>query len=169
MENRPGAVDLLLSLNCQLTTNLKGYTAMDFALQNKFAGVALVMVTHPTRYILPSVVFHIAPNILMKCTRGLRAILLQTPLVGLAASIEYSLFYCRGDEILAMTSGKYSSIMLALVATMPQVVQAVLDRCITKSDNKTDSELYHVKFYYFQKLSSERKIKFVFTFSLDQV
>ena len=52
-----------------------------------------------------------------------------------------------------MTSGKYSSIMLALVATMPQVVQAVLDRCITKSDNKTDSELYHVRFHYFQMLA----------------
>ncbi|CAG7718043.1 unnamed protein product [Allacma fusca] len=52
----------------------------------------------------------------------------------------------RGDEILAMTSGKYPSIMLALVATMPHVAQAVLDRCITKSENKTDSELYHIKY-----------------------
>ena len=70
MENRPGAVDLLLSLNCQLTTNLKGYTAMDFALQNKFAGVALVMVTHPTRYVVFSSHF-IAPNLPVMCPRGL--------------------------------------------------------------------------------------------------
>ncbi|CAL8070273.1 unnamed protein product [Orchesella dallaii] len=52
----------------------------------------------------------------------------------------------RGNEILAMSSGKYPSIMLALVATMPQVVAAVLDRCIIKSDEKSDSEHYNIKY-----------------------
>ncbi|ODM99617.1 Transient receptor potential cation channel subfamily A member 1 [Orchesella cincta] len=98
MENQPDAVDLLLTLNCNLTYNYKGFSAIDFALQNKYAGVALVMVTHRT----------------------------------------------RGNEILAMSSGKHPSIMLALVATMPQVVAAVLDRCIIKSDAKSDSENYNV-------------------------
>lgn len=60
----------------------------------------------------------------------------------------------RGNEILAMSSGKHPSIMLALVATMPQVVAAVLDRCIIKSDTKTDSEHYHVcTFYVFCDIS----------------
>lgn len=50
----------------------------------------------------------------------------------------------RGDEVLSMTAGKHSSIMLALIGTMPQVVTALLDRYITKSDAKSDSEQYHV-------------------------
>jgi hypothetical protein len=52
MEDQPGAVDLLLTMNCKLTYNFKGFSAIDFALQNKFGGVALVMVTHRTRYTL---------------------------------------------------------------------------------------------------------------------
>lgn len=51
-----------------------------------------------------------------------------------------------------MSSGKYPSIMLALVANMPQVVSAVLDRCIIKSDAKTDSEHYHVTSYFYKFL-----------------
>jgi len=43
-----------------------------------------------------------------------------------------------------MTAGKYPSIMLALVATMPQVVTSVLDRCIIKSNVKMDSDHYYV-------------------------
>lgn len=49
MENQPDAVELLLTLNCNLTYNYKGFSAIDFALQNKFSGVALAMVTHRTR------------------------------------------------------------------------------------------------------------------------
>ena len=36
------------------------------------------------------------------------------------------------------------NLMLALIATMPQVVTALLDRCIIKSDSKSDSEHFHV-------------------------
>ncbi|OXA64028.1 Transient receptor potential cation channel subfamily A member 1 [Folsomia candida] len=100
MECQPTAVELLLTMNCALTYNFNGFSAIDFALQNKFTSVALVMVTHRT----------------------------------------------RGDEVLSMTAGKHSSIMLALIGTMPQVVTALLDRYITKSDAKSDSEQYHIKY-----------------------
>lgn len=47
--------------------------------------------------------------------------------------------------MLGLYGGKHSSIMLALIGTMPTVVTALLDRCIIKSDTKTDSEHYCVK------------------------
>lgn len=44
-----------------------------------------------------------------------------------------------------MASGKYPSVMLGLVALMPQVASTVLDKCIDKSNLNTDSEFYQVK------------------------
>lgn len=49
MENQPDAVDFLLKMNCALVYNSKGFSAIDFALDNKFSAVAQVMVTHKTR------------------------------------------------------------------------------------------------------------------------
>ncbi|CAG7734886.1 unnamed protein product [Allacma fusca] len=49
INNEPKVADLLLRLKCQLTYNNDGCSAVDLALINKFAEVALVMVTHKTR------------------------------------------------------------------------------------------------------------------------
>jgi ankyrin repeat protein len=49
MENQPDAVDYLLKMNCALVYNSKGFSAIDFALDNKFPAVALVMVVHKSR------------------------------------------------------------------------------------------------------------------------
>jgi transient receptor potential cation channel subfamily A protein 1 len=49
MENKPNAVSLLLSLNCQLLYNIQDLSAIDYAIHYKFSEAALAMVTHGKR------------------------------------------------------------------------------------------------------------------------
>ena len=48
--NQPRAVSLLLKLDCKLSYNDAGFSAIDYALQKKFVDVVYLMVTDSKRY-----------------------------------------------------------------------------------------------------------------------
>ena len=52
LNDQAKAVDLLLKLECNLTYNKDGQSAIDYAIMNKFTEVAYVMATHKHRYSL---------------------------------------------------------------------------------------------------------------------
>ncbi|KAG8225859.1 hypothetical protein J437_LFUL004789 [Ladona fulva] len=64
----------------------------------------------------------------------------------------------RDAEILALKSQKYSCVILALIASMPRVFEAVLDKAITKANCKKDSK----EFYVVQHTRLERKLPKLF-------
>ncbi|CAG7721204.1 unnamed protein product [Allacma fusca] len=100
-KNQGKIADLLLRLNCRLSYNEGGYSAVDLALLNNFVEVTYVMVMHKT----------------------------------------------RGDEVLGLCAGKYPCVMSALVAKMPAVAKAVLDKSVRKSLNeKPDSTDFRVDY-----------------------
>ncbi|CAG2068201.1 unnamed protein product, partial [Timema podura] len=49
MENKPNAIDLLLSMDCKLLYNYLDMSAIDYAIYYKFPEAALAMVTHEER------------------------------------------------------------------------------------------------------------------------
>lgn len=49
MENKPGTISLLLTLNCKLIYNYLDMSAIDYAIHYKYAEAALAMVCHPVR------------------------------------------------------------------------------------------------------------------------
>lgn len=52
----------------------------------------------------------------------------------------------RAAEIMALKSDKNPSVTLALIATMPQVFEAVQNNCITRAECKKDSMNFYVSF-----------------------
>ncbi|XP_067644879.1 transient receptor potential cation channel subfamily A member 1 [Eurosta solidaginis] len=52
----------------------------------------------------------------------------------------------RANEVMALRSDKYPCVILALIASMPKVFEAVLDKCITKANCKRDSKSYYIKY-----------------------
>lgn len=50
----------------------------------------------------------------------------------------------RANEVMALRSDKYPCVILALIASMPKVFEAVLDKCITKANCKRDSKSFYV-------------------------
>ncbi|XP_053956221.1 transient receptor potential cation channel subfamily A member 1 [Anastrepha ludens] len=63
----------------------------------------------------------------------------------------------RANEVMAMRSDKYPCVILALIASMPKVFEAVLDKCITKANCKRDSKSFYIKysFHTIQKSPAE--------------
>nr|XP_036215169.1 transient receptor potential cation channel subfamily A member 1 isoform X8 [Bactrocera oleae] len=49
----------------------------------------------------------------------------------------------RANEVMALRSDKYPCVILALIASMPKVFEAVLDKCITKANCKRDSKSFY--------------------------
>nr|XP_036215152.1 transient receptor potential cation channel subfamily A member 1 isoform X5 [Bactrocera oleae] len=52
----------------------------------------------------------------------------------------------RANEVMALRSDKYPCVILALIASMPKVFEAVLDKCITKANCKRDSKSFYIKY-----------------------
>lgn len=52
----------------------------------------------------------------------------------------------RGPEVMMLKSDKHPCVTLALIASMPQVFEAVQDKCITKANCKKDSKSFYVSF-----------------------
>lgn len=52
----------------------------------------------------------------------------------------------RGPEIMQLKSDKHPCVTLALIASMPQVFEAVQDKCISKANCKKDSKSFYVSF-----------------------
>lgn len=50
----------------------------------------------------------------------------------------------RGEEIMVLKSDKHPCVTLALIASMPNVFEAVQDKCITKANCKKDSKSFYV-------------------------
>lgn len=74
----------------------------------------------------------------------------------------------RSAEIMALKSDKHPCVTLALIASMPQVFEAVQDNCITKANCKKDSKSFYVSlslFYntiFYPKQSNKHKTKYKF-------
>ncbi|XP_028895343.2 transient receptor potential cation channel subfamily A member 1 isoform X9 [Zeugodacus cucurbitae] len=52
----------------------------------------------------------------------------------------------RANEVMALRSDKYPCVILALIASMPKVFEAVLDKCITKANCKRDSKSFYIRY-----------------------
>ncbi|XP_055621536.1 transient receptor potential cation channel subfamily A member 1 isoform X2 [Toxorhynchites rutilus septentrionalis] len=52
----------------------------------------------------------------------------------------------RAAEVMALKSDKHPCVTLALIASMPQVFEAVQDNCITKANCKKDSKSFYIKY-----------------------
>lgn len=50
----------------------------------------------------------------------------------------------RSVEVMALKSDKHPCVILALIASMPKVFEAVQDSCITKANCKKDSKSFYV-------------------------
>lgn len=50
----------------------------------------------------------------------------------------------RAEEVLMLKSDKHPCVILALIASMPRVFEAVQDKCITKANCKKDSKSFYV-------------------------
>ncbi|XP_058828008.1 transient receptor potential cation channel subfamily A member 1-like [Topomyia yanbarensis] len=62
----------------------------------------------------------------------------------------------RFSEIMALKSDKHSSVTLALIASMPQVFEAIQDNCITKANCKKDSKSFYIKYsFHIYQMSQE--------------
>ncbi|XP_071446354.1 transient receptor potential cation channel subfamily A member 1 [Hetaerina americana] len=59
----------------------------------------------------------------------------------------------RGPEVLALRSDKHPCVILALIASMPRVFEAVQDKGITKANCKKDSKSFYIR-YNFKCLQS---------------
>ena len=55
-----------------------------------------------------------------------------------------SLVSSRAQEGMALKSDKHPCVILALIASMPKVFEAVQDKCITKANCKKDSKSFYV-------------------------
>jgi len=55
-----------------------------------------------------------------------------------------SLISSRAQEVMALKSDKHPCVILALIASMPKVFEAVQDKCITKANCKKDSKSFYV-------------------------
>lgn len=53
----------------------------------------------------------------------------------------------RADEVLMLRSDKHPCVILALIASMPRVFEAIQDKCITKANCKKDSKSFYVSYY----------------------
>lgn len=72
------------------------------------------------------------------------------------SAIDYAIFYKfqesalamvtheRANEVMCLKSDKYPCVTLALIASMPTVFEAVLDKCITKANCKKESKSFYV-------------------------
>ncbi|XP_046391330.1 transient receptor potential cation channel subfamily A member 1 [Ischnura elegans] len=52
----------------------------------------------------------------------------------------------RGPEVLALRSDKHPCVVLALIASMPRVFEAVQDKGITKANCKKDSKSFYIRY-----------------------
>ncbi|XP_049946410.1 transient receptor potential cation channel subfamily A member 1 [Schistocerca serialis cubense] len=52
----------------------------------------------------------------------------------------------RASEVMALKSDKHPCVILALIASMPKVFEAVQDKCITKANCKKDSKSFYIKY-----------------------
>lgn len=59
----------------------------------------------------------------------------------------------RGHEVMMLKSDKHPCVTLALIASMPQVFEAVQDKCITKANCKKDSKSFYVSWVDFLPVS----------------
>lgn len=55
-----------------------------------------------------------------------------------------SLVSSRAQEVMSLKSDKHPCVILALIASMPKVFEAVQDNCITKANCKKDSKSFYV-------------------------
>ncbi|CAG9824314.1 unnamed protein product [Phaedon cochleariae] len=52
----------------------------------------------------------------------------------------------RAQEVMMLKSNKHPCVILALIASMPRVFEAVQDKCITKANCKKDSKCFYIKY-----------------------
>ncbi|KAI1295372.1 Transient receptor potential cation channel subfamily A member 1 [Halotydeus destructor] len=52
----------------------------------------------------------------------------------------------RGDDIISTDTKRYNCLIEGLAANMPDVMAAMLDKCITRSEQSEDSKQYYVKY-----------------------
>ncbi|CAB3379362.1 Hypothetical predicted protein [Cloeon dipterum] len=52
----------------------------------------------------------------------------------------------RAQEVMSLKSDKHPCVILALIASMPKVFEAVQDRCITKANCKKDSKSFYLRY-----------------------
>lgn len=84
------------------------------------------------------------------------------------SAIDYAIYYkfpeaamamvthdTRAQEVMALKSVKHPCVILALIASMPRVFEAVQDKCITKANCKKDSKSFYVSTHH--KLGSRTK------------
>ena len=55
-----------------------------------------------------------------------------------------SLVSSRAQDVMALKSEKHPCVILALIASMPKVFEAVQDNCNTKANCKKESKLFYV-------------------------
>lgn len=87
------------------------------------------------------------------------------------SAIDYAIFYKfqeaalamvthdRANEVMCLKSDKYPCVTLALIASMPSVFEAVLDKCITKANCKKESKSFYVSILKFILWTSQSLIK----------
>ncbi|XP_058459841.1 transient receptor potential cation channel subfamily A member 1 isoform X2 [Malaya genurostris] len=64
----------------------------------------------------------------------------------------------RSAEIMALKSDKHPCVTLALIASMPQVFEAVQDNCITKANCKKDSKSFYIKYSFHVHQKSQEEV-----------
>jgi len=69
---------------------------------------------------------------------------MEVVIIVMAIITTESLVSSRAQEVTALKSDKHPCVILALIASMPKVFEAVQDKCITKANCKKDSKSFYV-------------------------
>ncbi|KAL5285092.1 TRPA1 family protein [Megaselia abdita] len=87
------------------------------------------------------------------------------------SAIDYAIFYKfqesalamvtheRANEVMCLKSDKYPCVTLALIASMPTVFEAVLDKCITKANCKKESKSFYIKYAFWPMQYSKDQVE----------